>query len=151
MLPPHFGLAGQCVVTVTGRECVEFARDCLQLADIAEDPEVTGWLLQLARDWIEAATAGDRKLALKATIARPCVLAAGEATTSRSAVHNASFAPEDVAALVTAYEHALYTFGLTDRSDPATVLVAKTIIEVAKSGDRNPERLHLEAVNRLSK
>jgi hypothetical protein len=86
-------------VTVTGRECVEFAHDCVQLAGI----------------------------------------------------HNESFAPEDVAALVTAYEDVLRTLGLTDRNDPVTVLVAKTIIEVAKSGDRNPQRLHLEAVNRLSK
>jgi hypothetical protein len=137
-------------VTVTGRECVEFARDCVQLADVAEDPDVTSWLLQLARHWIEAATVGDRTPAPKPTIMDPSRLAGAKATAIK-VPHNESFAPEDVAALVTAYEDVLRTLGLTDRNDPVTVLVAKTIIEIAKSGDRNPQHLHLEAVNRLSK
>jgi putative ABC transport system substrate-binding protein len=41
--------------------------------------------------------------------------------------------------------------GLVDRSDPATAAVAKLIIEFAKVGERNPERLCAMALQQLSK
>ncbi len=40
-----------------------------------------------------------------------------------------------------AFETALRRLGLVDRNDPAAVAVAKMIIELAKEGERDPERL----------
>ena len=60
------------------------------------------------------------------------------------------FGPEDIAALTTAFEAALRKLGLVDRSDPTTVTLAKLIIELAKAGEREPERLCDSALKRLA-
>jgi hypothetical protein len=50
-----------------------------------------------------------------------------------------------------AFEAALGKLGLVDRTDPMTTEVVKLIIEFAKQGERNPERLCALAVQQLSK
>jgi hypothetical protein len=40
-----------------------------------------------------------------------------------------------------AFDAALSKLGLIDRTDPATLAIAKLIIELAKEGERDPERL----------
>jgi hypothetical protein len=62
-----------------------------------------------------------------------------------------SFGPEDIAQMSAAFEAALGKLGLVDRSDPATIAVAKLIIEFAKVGERDPERLCGLALQQLSK
>jgi hypothetical protein len=62
-----------------------------------------------------------------------------------------SFDPEDVANMSTAFESALGKLGLIDRSDPATIAVAKLIIAFAKAGRCDPERLCALALQQLSK
>jgi hypothetical protein len=52
-----------------------------------------------------------------------------------------SFGPEDVAKLVAGFESALTKLDLKDRNDPATSLVAGLIIQLAKDGERDPNRL----------
>jgi hypothetical protein len=52
-----------------------------------------------------------------------------------------AFTPDEIKLLVTAFEEALGELQLKDRSDPATLLVAKCIIELAKQGERDPIRL----------
>jgi len=47
---------------------------------------------------------------------------------------------------VSAFEEALRELGLVDRTDPATHLVAKRIIELAQQGERDPIRLREGAV-----
>ena len=61
------------------------------------------------------------------------------------------FGPEDIASMSAAFEVALGKLGLVDRSDPATMTVAKLIIEFAKVGERDPERLCALALQQLSK
>ena len=61
------------------------------------------------------------------------------------------FGPEDIAGLTKAFEAAVGKLGLVDRSDPTTVTLAKLIIELAKAGEREPERLCDSALKRLSK
>ena len=56
-------------------------------------------------------------------------------------VKQAAFDPEDVQAIVAAYETALARLGLKDRSDPAAEMVARKIVEVARDGERDPQRL----------
>jgi hypothetical protein len=50
-----------------------------------------------------------------------------------------------------AFESALRKLGLADRSDPGATAVAKLIIEFAKAGERDPERLCALALQELSK
>jgi hypothetical protein len=50
-----------------------------------------------------------------------------------------------------AFEAALRKLGLADRSGPAATAVAKLIIEFAKAGQRDPERLCALALQQLSK
>ncbi len=41
--------------------------------------------------------------------------------------------------------------GLVARKDPATTAVAKLIIELAKEGERDPERLYALVLKKLSR
>ena len=52
-----------------------------------------------------------------------------------------SFEPEEVAMLGSVFEEVLQTLGLVDRQDLATEMVAKKVIELAKAGVRDPDRL----------
>jgi hypothetical protein len=40
--------------------------------------------------------------------------------------------------MVAAYEHCLQLLGLADRSDPITEQIARQIIEIAQTGERDP-------------
>jgi hypothetical protein len=62
-----------------------------------------------------------------------------------------SFEPEDIANMSAAFETALRKLGGVDRSDPAATAVAKLIIEFAKAGERDPERLCALALQQSSK
>ena len=61
------------------------------------------------------------------------------------------FGPEDVAVLTSAFEDALRRLGLVDRTDPATTLVARAIIEAAQTGEKDPIRLRDLALLAISK
>jgi len=53
----------------------------------------------------------------------------------------AAFDPEEVKAIVAAYEAALARLGLEDRADPMATIVAKKTVEIAKTGELDPVRL----------
>jgi hypothetical protein len=55
--------------------------------------------------------------------------------------HDHAFTPEDVKVLIEAFEEALRALKLADREDRLTMTVAKLIIEFAKEGERDPNRL----------
>lgn len=57
-----------------------------------------------------------------------------------------AFGPEEIACMITAYEGALRALGLIDRTDPITEIVAKKIIEIAQTGERDPARLRAQAI-----
>jgi hypothetical protein len=57
-----------------------------------------------------------------------------------------AFGPDEIKLLSSAFEDALRELNLVDRSDPATELVAKRVIELAQSGERDPIRLREGAV-----
>ena len=52
-----------------------------------------------------------------------------------------SFEPEEVAMLGKVFDEVLQTLGLVDRQDPLTAMVAKSLVEYAKAGLRDPDRL----------
>jgi hypothetical protein len=49
-----------------------------------------------------------------------------------------AFGPEDISALISAFEASLNALRLVDRSDPAVLLVAKRVIDLARDGNRDP-------------
>jgi hypothetical protein len=59
--------------------------------------------------------------------------------------------PEDVTAIVTAFDATLSKLGLVDRKDDMTVTVAKVILQVAKDGERDPTKLCERVLNILGK
>ena len=65
--------------------------------------------------------------------------------------HDHLFGPEDIARMSAALEGRFGKLGLVDRSDPTTMAVAKLIIELAKQGERDPERPCASALQQLSK
>jgi hypothetical protein len=60
-----------------------------------------------------------------------------------------SFNPDEVSAMVAAYESALSDLHLIDRNDPLTELIARSIINVTATGERNPEKIKERALNAL--
>jgi hypothetical protein len=51
------------------------------------------------------------------------------------------FEPEDVNLMTTVYEDVLKAFSLIERTDPVTELIAKTVLEMVQTGERDPARL----------
>ena len=60
-----------------------------------------------------------------------------------------AYGPEDIKVMSTAFAGALNALGLMDRGDPLNELVARKIIEIAKTGERNPSRLRDRALKSL--
>ena len=61
------------------------------------------------------------------------------------------FSPEDITALATAFEDTLRALRLADRNDPIVLMVAKKVIELARQGERNPERLRALVISQFEK
>jgi hypothetical protein len=59
----------------------------------------------------------------------------------RNFLDGEAFEPETIHSMGEALTGACRALGLADRDDPATRLVATKIIELARAGERDPERL----------
>ena len=57
-----------------------------------------------------------------------------------------AFGPDTVAVLAVVLEDTLRQLRLVDRNDPAVIMIAKTIIELTKLGERDPIRLREQAI-----
>jgi hypothetical protein len=68
----------------------------------------------------------------------------------RRLLPDTSFGPDEIAAMVAAFEDTLRVLKLVNRPDPATEMVAKKIIEFAKQGERDPVRLRERVVQALA-
>ena len=64
-------------------------------------------------------------------------------------LQNRAFSPEEVDLIVNAFEQALAMLTLKSRDDPATELIAKKIIKVAETGERDLARICRQAVAEL--
>jgi len=51
--------------------------------------------------------------------------------------------------MVAAYESALTDLQLIDRNDPLTELIARSIVNVAATGERDPKKIKQRALNAL--
>jgi hypothetical protein len=54
---------------------------------------------------------------------------------------SAGFDPEAVRAMMAALDKACAVLGLSDREDPLTQSLARTIVEQARTGERDPDKL----------
>jgi hypothetical protein len=66
-------------------------------------------------------------------------------------VQEAAFDPEDITALTAAHEMALKRLKVTDRKSAMAFLVAKTLIQIAKGGERDPKRLSERVIQVLNR
>jgi hypothetical protein len=60
-----------------------------------------------------------------------------------------AFEPELIDAMARAFEDALRVLQLTNRDDPLNTIVAKRIIAVAQTGERDPQRIRERALQSL--
>jgi len=60
-----------------------------------------------------------------------------------------SFGPEEIEVMTAAYETALIVLRLSDRDDPITELIAKSIVSVVGLGERSPAAAAERAINAL--
>ncbi len=65
------------------------------------------------------------------------------------ALKNLVLSPEEIRPMTAAYEQALQKLGLIDQADPITEVIAKKIIEVVQTGERNPARISRRALLEL--
>jgi hypothetical protein len=56
------------------------------------------------------------------------------------------FDPEDIAVMATAFDRLLADLKLVDRDDPAVTMLAKLVIEIVGTGERDPERIRQQVL-----
>ncbi len=64
-------------------------------------------------------------------------------------ITNGSFGPDEINFMKAAYEAALIDVGVSDRDDPITELIAKSIVNVTATGERDPKAVMERALNAL--
>ena len=64
-------------------------------------------------------------------------------------IANGSFGPDEIEVMTATYEGALIDLRLSDRNDPITELIAKSIVNVTATGERDPIQIKERAINAL--
>ena len=64
-------------------------------------------------------------------------------------ITSGSYGPDEIKAMTAAYESALIEIGVADRDDPLTEMLAKSILTVTATGERDPEKLKERALHAL--
>ena len=59
------------------------------------------------------------------------------------------YSPDEIIVMGAAYAAAMLELGLVDRNDPLCELVARSIITIAATGERDPEKLKERAIHAL--
>jgi hypothetical protein len=65
-------------------------------------------------------------------------------------LEKSAFGPDEIKRMTEAYERALLVLQLKDRNDPVTETVARYIIEIAQTGEKDPETICTLALRRLT-
>jgi hypothetical protein len=77
------------------------------------------------------------------------VIAWGAAMSDRKLFGGTSFDPETIDIMGQALAGAFTALGITDKPDNLKILLAKVIIDLARAGERNPERLKATALKSM--
>jgi len=56
------------------------------------------------------------------------------------------FDPEDIAVMATAFDRLLADFRLVDRDDPLVTMLARLVIEIVRTSERDPERIRQQVL-----
>ena len=64
-------------------------------------------------------------------------------------ISNGSFGPDEIKVMTEAYEGALIDLRIVNRDGPVTELIAKSIVNVTATGERDPLVVKERAVNAL--
>ena len=64
-------------------------------------------------------------------------------------IANGSFGPKEIEVMSAAYDGALIDLGIINSDDLVTELIAKSIVNVMGTGERNPELIKERAINAL--
>ena len=64
-------------------------------------------------------------------------------------IANGSFGQMEIEAMSAAYESALVNLGISNRDDPITELIAKAIVNVVATGERDPAVIEQRAIHAL--
>jgi hypothetical protein len=64
-------------------------------------------------------------------------------------IANGSFGFDEIKVMTAAYEGALVDLNVTNRDDPLTELIAKAIVNVTATGERDPVLVKDRAINAL--
>ena len=64
-------------------------------------------------------------------------------------IANGSFGPDEIKVMTAAYEGALIALNVANRDDPITDLIAKAIVNVTATGEREPILVKERAINAL--
>ena len=64
-------------------------------------------------------------------------------------IANGLFGPDEIKVMTAAYEGALVDLNVTNRDDPLTELIAKAIVNVTATGERDPVLVKDRAINAL--
>ncbi len=64
-------------------------------------------------------------------------------------IANGSFGQMEIEAMSAAYESALVDLGVANRDDPITELIAKAIVNIVATGERDPKVIKQRAVKAL--
>ena len=64
-------------------------------------------------------------------------------------IANGSFAPDEIEVMTAAYEDALIDLRVANRDEPITELIAKAIVNVTATGERDPILIKERAINAL--
>ena len=58
------------------------------------------------------------------------------------------FGPEEIAVMTTAFDQLLLDYKLVSRDDPLVTMLAKLVIELVRNGERDPEKLRKQVLER---
>ena len=64
-------------------------------------------------------------------------------------ITNGSFGPDEIKVMTAAYEAALIDLVVTNRDDPITELIARAVVNVTATGERDPTLTKERALNAL--
>jgi len=64
-------------------------------------------------------------------------------------IANGSFGPDEIKAMTEAYESALIDLGISNRQDPITDMIAKSIVNITATGERDALAIKERALNAL--
>jgi hypothetical protein len=56
------------------------------------------------------------------------------------------FDPEEIAVMATAFDRLLADFKLVDRDDPLVTMLARLVIEIVRTDERDPERIRQQVL-----